>query len=56
MHYNPFASALSAGAAELSSPAARRFYINRAQQDLQTALIVIVQFGCFAYALCSQYR
>jgi hypothetical protein len=55
-NYNPFKSALSAAAAELSSPAAKRFYINRAQQDLQTAFVLIVQFGCIAYALGASAR
>jgi hypothetical protein len=54
--YSPFRSALSAAAAELSSPAARRFYVNRAQQDLQTALVLIVQLGCFAFAFGQSCR
>ena len=58
MYYNPVRAALSAAAAELSSPAARRFYATRAQQDIQGTLIFIVQFGCIAYALgqtCRQW-
>jgi hypothetical protein len=56
MHYNPFASALSAAAAELSSSKAQRYYSIRAQQDLQTAFILILQLGCFAIALCAWCR
>lgn len=55
-NYNPYKSALSAAAAELSSPQAQCYYVNRAQQDLQTALVLIIQFGCFAYALGAQFR
>jgi hypothetical protein len=55
-NYNPYTSALSAAAAELTSLEAQRYYINRAQQDVQTAIVLIIQFGCFAYALGAQCR
>jgi hypothetical protein len=56
MIYNPYRSALSAAFSELSSPTARRYYSLRAQQDLQTALVLSIQFACFAYALGAQFR
>jgi hypothetical protein len=55
-NYNPYTSALSAAAAELTSPEAQRYYINRAQQDVQTSIVLIIQFGCFAYAFGAQCR
>jgi Rho termination factor, N-terminal domain len=54
--YNPFASALSAAISEITSDHAKRYYINRAQQDLQTIFVLILQFGCFAYACGAQCR
>jgi hypothetical protein len=54
--YHPVKAALSAAAAELTSPEAQRYYINRVQQDVQTAIVFIIQFGCFAYALGAQCR
>jgi hypothetical protein len=54
--YNPFASAFRAAVSELTSDQAKRHYINRAQQDLQTIFVLIFQFGCFAYACGAQCR
>jgi hypothetical protein len=54
--YHPVKAALSAAAAELTSPQAQCYYIIRAQQDIQTAIVLIIQFGCFAYALGAQCR
>jgi hypothetical protein len=56
MQYHPLTAALSAVSAELSSPQAKRYYSLRAQQDFQAALVLIIQFGCFAYALGAQFR
>jgi hypothetical protein len=49
--YNPFATAFSAAIAELTSGNAKRYYSQRAQQDIQAVLVFIVQFGCLAYEL-----
>jgi hypothetical protein len=54
--YHPVKAAITAAISELSSPAARQYYVNRAQQDLQTAFVLIVQFGCLAYTLGAQCR
>lgn len=54
--YNPYRAAVAAAFSELSSPAAKRYYINRAQADIQTAFVLIVQFGCMAYALGAAAR
>jgi hypothetical protein len=54
--YSPFASAFRAAVSELTSDQAKRYYINRTQQDLQTSLIVIAQFACLAYVLGAQCR
>jgi hypothetical protein len=54
--YNPYVSSLSAATAELTSPQAQSYYVNRAQQDLQTAFVLIVQFGCIAFALGQSCR
>ncbi|HEY9825224.1 MAG TPA: hypothetical protein V6D19_07235, partial [Stenomitos sp.] len=55
-NYNPYISALKTAAAELTSDEAKAYYSLRAQQDIQTAFVLIVQLGCFAYALGQQCR
>jgi hypothetical protein len=54
--YNPFASAFAAAMTELTSDNAKRYYLVRAQQDLQTSFVLILQFACIAYALGQQCR
>jgi hypothetical protein len=54
--YNPYVSSLSAATAELTSPKSQSYYVNRAQQDLQTAFVLVVQFGCIAFALGQSCR
>jgi hypothetical protein len=54
--YNPYTAALSAAVSELTSENARRYYSLRSAQDIQTILVLIVQFGCMAYELGAAAR
>lgn len=56
MSYNPFRSAFTAAAAELTSPAARRYYSRRAQQDIQAIFVLVFELACMAYELGAQCR
>jgi hypothetical protein len=51
--YNPFISAIDVAVTELTSDAAKRYYTNKAQADIQTTVDAALTVGIGLYNLCS---